>query len=425
MDHAAHMDFEAEGRRLRAALGLDTATPGANHHDMDKLWVDKKTGGAVWVGNETAAKMSLQHFAHYNISGVVNCTDDMPHFSANAPGGPSYMRFNIAWHTHVSGSPAKLSQFLGGFFAFMDAALSKGESVLLHCLAGAHRAGTAGVLVLMHKDGLDVEDAIRAAQALRPIINPIGQLPLLLRRYAALREAEHRQVWAEAEDARRAQASRLAASSKRATSRADLEEEEEAEEAPSLDDCINALNFIGRKADTLYAYAHAVRVELQDYGGDEDADWDGEDADEYEYDDDFDEFDIEDEDEDEDPELAPGTAVAGRVFSARKQQPQDEGEGGQPQSARSYEADLDALRKAVEDSREAVRSVEARLTAAEADEPLRDAAVAASRSPFALLAASISSALGVSKADAEGALARSAGNLDKAVSELAQLATLR
>ena len=66
------LDFDAEAKRLRAALGLDTANPGAKHHDMDKMWVDKRTGGAVYVGNETAAKMSREQFAHYNIVGVVS-----------------------------------------------------------------------------------------------------------------------------------------------------------------------------------------------------------------------------------------------------------------------------------------------------------------------------------------------------------------
>ena len=166
------LDFDAEATRLRAALGLDTDHPGSTHHDMDKLWVDKRTGGAVYVGNETAAKMSVEQFQHFGIAGVVNCTDDMPNFIEGKPGAPSYMRFNVAWHTHVSGNPTNCAKFLGGFFAFVDAALDQGKSVLVHCLAGAHRAGTAGVLLLMHKDGLSAEDGIKAAQALRPIINP-------------------------------------------------------------------------------------------------------------------------------------------------------------------------------------------------------------------------------------------------------------
>ena len=50
----------------------------------------------------------------------MNCTDDMPNFREGQQGAPSYFRFNIAWHTHVSGNPTNLAKF-GGFFA-VDAA---------------------------------------------------------------------------------------------------------------------------------------------------------------------------------------------------------------------------------------------------------------------------------------------------------------
>ena len=59
-------------------------------------------------------------------------------------------------------------------------ALSRGDNVLVHCLAGAHRAGTTGCACLMHFGGLDVQQAISVAKKLRPIIDPIGTLPALL-----------------------------------------------------------------------------------------------------------------------------------------------------------------------------------------------------------------------------------------------------
>ena len=40
--------------------------------------------------------------------------------------------------------------FLKPFFDFVDAAVKLGGSVLVHCVAGAHRAATAGCLLLMH-----------------------------------------------------------------------------------------------------------------------------------------------------------------------------------------------------------------------------------------------------------------------------------
>ena len=68
-------------------------------------------------------------------------------------------------------------------FALPLDALSGGGSVLVHCLAGAHRAGTTGCLLLMHYCGLSADDAILAAKQLRPVINPIGNLPGILRHY--------------------------------------------------------------------------------------------------------------------------------------------------------------------------------------------------------------------------------------------------
>ena len=43
----------------------------------------------------------------------------------------------------------------------------------MHCLAGAHRAGTAGIAYLMHACKLDRIKATAMAKAARPVINPI------------------------------------------------------------------------------------------------------------------------------------------------------------------------------------------------------------------------------------------------------------
>lgn len=45
--------------------------------------------------------------------------------------------------------------FVTPLFAFIDSALANNSSVLVHCLAGAHRAGTTGCLCLMHYESLD------------------------------------------------------------------------------------------------------------------------------------------------------------------------------------------------------------------------------------------------------------------------------
>ena len=62
----------------------------------------------------------------------------------------------------------------------MSTELAEGRSVLIHCLAGAHRAGSAGIACLMRLEGLDLAAATARAQAARPIIDPIHYLSLLL-----------------------------------------------------------------------------------------------------------------------------------------------------------------------------------------------------------------------------------------------------
>jgi len=76
---------------------------------------------------------------------------------------------------------------------FVTEALDNGQSVLVHCKAGAHRAGTTGVMLLMHFEGLDNHDALGLAKTCRPLINPIGSFPELLQRANQLpRTAEGR-----------------------------------------------------------------------------------------------------------------------------------------------------------------------------------------------------------------------------------------
>ena len=66
-------------------------------------------------------------------------------------------------------------------FNFIDENVSHGRSVLVHCLAGAHRAGTCGVAYLMYKANLGVDEAIVVAKKCRPVIGPFATLLALLR----------------------------------------------------------------------------------------------------------------------------------------------------------------------------------------------------------------------------------------------------
>ena len=63
---------------------------------------------------------------------------------------------------------------------FIEREVLAGHNVLVHCLAGAHRAGTTAILCLMHLAGLDSDKAITTARALRSMIQPIGDFRQLL-----------------------------------------------------------------------------------------------------------------------------------------------------------------------------------------------------------------------------------------------------
>ncbi len=71
-------------------------------------------------------------------------------------------------------------RYMTPLWEFVDRNLGEGRNVLVHCLAGAHRAGTAGSSCLMKFGGLAKTEAVATAQKARPAINPIGTFPELL-----------------------------------------------------------------------------------------------------------------------------------------------------------------------------------------------------------------------------------------------------
>jgi len=119
---------------------------------------------------------------HHGISRVVNCTDNMPNYLEGRPGF-KYLRFDVSnWGRYVNSTDKSVRQFTSPLFSFITEGLENGESVVVHCLAGAHRAGTTGCACLMHYCGMDARSAIRAAKKCRPVVDPIGMLPDFLHR---------------------------------------------------------------------------------------------------------------------------------------------------------------------------------------------------------------------------------------------------
>jgi len=193
---ASREDFAAEARSLFASLGLDASgggTPGGGgrYDDLNKVFQHPTSGAGIYIGNHRAAS-SRETLGAHGIGHVVNCTDDLPLYFdglAGRPGGMQYVpgdgRFHVAtwWRARSAGkmeTDAAVLEFFRPLFEWVDAALERGSSVLVHCLAGAHRAGTTGVALMMYRGKLDAATATRTAQELRPVVNPMGSLGELL-----------------------------------------------------------------------------------------------------------------------------------------------------------------------------------------------------------------------------------------------------
>ena len=94
-----------------------------------------------------------------------------------------YRRFPVSrWRTEVNTDEDVIRYFEEGCHAWIAQNLEAGRNVLVHCLAGAHRAGTTGVSFMMREGRYNADTAIRLAKALRPVIDPFGSLLELLER---------------------------------------------------------------------------------------------------------------------------------------------------------------------------------------------------------------------------------------------------
>ena len=93
------------------------------------------------------------------------------------------MRFSIGNHYSSpwdAESSRGLLRFLNPLWNFIETKLEEGHNILIHCLAGAHRAGTAAISWLMYADKLNAKDGIKLAQKRRDCISPIGNFEKLL-----------------------------------------------------------------------------------------------------------------------------------------------------------------------------------------------------------------------------------------------------
>ena len=73
-------------------------------------------------------------------------------------------------------TPEQVVAFFAPAHNFLDKALGEGKNVMVHCLAGAHRAGTTGVSYMMKEGRLRYAEAVKVTKQQRPAVDPISSL---------------------------------------------------------------------------------------------------------------------------------------------------------------------------------------------------------------------------------------------------------
>lgn len=205
------VDYDAEGQRLMNSVtsGFDRVLHRAlntvlgeipskdgQYHDVDVIWTHPESGGLLYVGNDRAARND-EFLQSIDVTSIVNCTrpskyGQLPDHHKHT-GRYRYYDFPAGhWYENCIESPQghpiaadadkfdACLRFVIPVAIFCLRSLKRGECVLVHCLAGAHRAGTTGIMLLMFLQGLKSSEAINLAQRLRPVIQPISDFPHFL-----------------------------------------------------------------------------------------------------------------------------------------------------------------------------------------------------------------------------------------------------
>jgi protein-tyrosine phosphatase len=166
--------FDGLGRDVRATMAC---APLSEVYRSPSLG-----GGSLFIGDETAAA-SLPILEENRISVIINCTATIPHYHAHNPRF-RYVVYDVLRFLHSHPTPdrvlADIGSCLSPLVSTVQKTLASGQSVLVHCLAGAHRAGTVGVAIMMSLADVAPEEAVRRARETRPIVDPVGRLTEVL-----------------------------------------------------------------------------------------------------------------------------------------------------------------------------------------------------------------------------------------------------
>jgi hypothetical protein len=186
-DQHQHQFHATSSQHEREVNNKDRCTRRRYSH-LDAIWNHPTSGGVVYVGNYMAA-MNLDTLRKHNIKAIVNCQgeESQNHFEDDST-DITYHRFVVSRLARDVVYPSALiadqtttttTALAGGFqetFDFIQHYLDKGQSVLIHCLAGAHRAGAVGTAWIMYCTRKSVSESLKIVKERRPIISPFGPL---------------------------------------------------------------------------------------------------------------------------------------------------------------------------------------------------------------------------------------------------------
>mmetsp|Transcript_43407 Transcript_43407/g.102230 ORF Transcript_43407/g.102230 Transcript_43407/m.102230 type:complete len:221 (-) Transcript_43407:61-723(-) len=163
---------------------LEVAHRSVGYGDLNCLWSHPTSSAKLYVGSKVAA-CDKDTLRSTKITCVVVCletlSDNMPF---RGSGNIEYFHFPTGlWRRGLTrdASAEALADVMAPLLGYVEDRLQEGRSILIHCLAGAHRAGTAGIACLMRLADLGAIDAVAKAQACRKVIDPIFDFQELLR----------------------------------------------------------------------------------------------------------------------------------------------------------------------------------------------------------------------------------------------------
>ncbi|CAD7930020.1 unnamed protein product [Amoebophrya sp. A25] len=153
------------------------------YNELDAVYEHPTTGAKVYIGNLVSAQ-TKGILDRHGIRRVVNCQDTTTENYHQSNPEFEYFRFPIShwWRESSMDSAENVLKFFLSVFKWIDTQIEQGKSVLVHCLAGAHRAGSTGVAYVMYARNMGFDDALAYVKNLRPIVDPFGPLEDLLRR---------------------------------------------------------------------------------------------------------------------------------------------------------------------------------------------------------------------------------------------------